>query len=123
MTKDRTGHTLRSLIAKGPKWLGSRDRSGVYLEKHSFRYSAILNLLDSYYRFSAPPGVLFPQISGQFSDNWPLICGRNTPGGALNILITELTTQLNSTGNYGRRCKHLYVRINMSMFYKNIINL
>jgi len=27
-------------------------------------------------------------------------------------------TQLNSTGNYGRRCKHLYVRIIMFIFLK-----
>jgi len=31
VTKDRTGHPLRSLIAKGPKWIRTevaRDRSG-----------------------------------------------------------------------------------------------
>ena len=28
------------------------------------------------------------------------------------------STQLNSTGDYGRRCKHLYVRIIMYIFFK-----
>jgi len=36
-------------------------------------------------RFSAPHGVLCPQVSGQFPENWPLTCGRNTPCGVLNI--------------------------------------
>jgi len=30
------------------------------------------------------------------------------------------STQLNSTGYYGCRCKHLYIRINVSNIFKNI---
>jgi len=33
-------------------------------------------------------------------------------------ILTLHSTQLNSTGDYGRRCKHLYVRIIMYIFFK-----
>ena len=33
-------------------------------------------------------------------------------------IVSNSPTQLNSTGDYGRRCKHLYVRIIMYIFFK-----